>query len=143
MTGDPRIARWQREGRLYKICPEVAGGLAIPRPAAELVNGDGYRVIAGQAEVQTASGQKLTGAFLRGAHMALELARERNIGLALLKSHSPSCGNTQVYSGSFNGVRVPGSGVSAALLEQNGIQVFNENQIDALEQALALLDINN
>jgi uncharacterized protein YbbK (DUF523 family) len=31
------LARWRREGRLVSFCPEVAGGLPVPRPAAEIV----------------------------------------------------------------------------------------------------------
>ena len=31
----PILQRWSEEGRLVPICPEVAGGLSTPRPAAE------------------------------------------------------------------------------------------------------------
>src|SRR5688572_6402988 len=30
------LERWAREGRLVPFCPEVAGGLPVPRPAAEI-----------------------------------------------------------------------------------------------------------
>ena len=33
---DGILDRWRREGRLVPICPEVAGGLSVPRPAAEM-----------------------------------------------------------------------------------------------------------
>ena len=75
-----------------------------------------------------------------GAQAALKLAWDRQLKLALLKSRSPSCGNAGIYSGAFDGKRVPGVGVTTALLQQNGIQVFNETQLDALERALVLLD---
>ena len=26
------LERWQREGRLVAVCPELAGGLNVPRP---------------------------------------------------------------------------------------------------------------
>ena len=35
------LDRWLREGRVVAVCPEVAGGLPVPRPPAEIVNGAG------------------------------------------------------------------------------------------------------
>ncbi|NQD94837.1 DUF523 domain-containing protein, partial [Pseudomonas sp. CrR25] len=29
------LERWQAEGRIVALCPEVAGGLPTPRPPAE------------------------------------------------------------------------------------------------------------
>src|SRR5579859_2420663 len=52
--------------RLLPVCPEVAGGLATPRPAAEL-QPDGT--------VRTAGGDDLSDAYLRGAAHVVELAR--------------------------------------------------------------------
>ena len=31
---DDILARWQREGRIVASCPEMAGGLPVPRPIA-------------------------------------------------------------------------------------------------------------
>lgn len=33
---DSVLQRWLREGRVVPFCPEVAGGLPVPRPAAEI-----------------------------------------------------------------------------------------------------------
>ena len=49
---------------------------------------------------------------------------------------SPSCGNAQIYDGSFSATKIDGMGVTAALLAEHGVAVFNE---DELEQADALL----
>lgn len=35
VTDDP-FERWRAEGRLVSVCPEVSGGLPVPRPPAEL-----------------------------------------------------------------------------------------------------------
>ena len=134
---DHRLLRqWQQEGRLvFKVppeqqTPEVEGGLAVPRPAAEIDGGDGALVLAEYARVITADGEDLTERFLRGARAALHLARKHQIRMAILKENSPSCGSQLIYDGSFSGRKVKGSGVTTTLLENNRIKVFNEYQIE-------------
>ena len=128
---DHRLLRqWQQEGRLVPVCPEVEGGLAVPRPAAEIDGGDGALVLAEYARVITADGEDLTERFLRGARAALHLARKHQIRMAILKENSPSCGSQLIYDGSFSGRKVKGSGVTTTLLENNRIKVFNEYQIE-------------
>ena len=39
------LQRWQDEGRIVALCPEVAGGLPTPRPPAEIPGGQGGEVI--------------------------------------------------------------------------------------------------
>ncbi len=125
---------------MIKHCPEVAGGLPTPRPAAEIQGADGYQVLSGKAGVKTADGNDLSEAFVNGAETTLEHIRQHEIQLALLKSNSPSCGNEQIYNGRFNGTLVRGIGVTTALLRQYGVQVYNELQIDGLELALKKLE---
>ena len=42
---------------------------------------------------------------------------------ALLKERRPSCGSGQSYDGTFTGTLISGSGVTAELLEKNGIDI--------------------
>ncbi|MNP84345.1 hypothetical protein D3C76_1836140 [compost metagenome] len=56
--------------------------------------------------------------------------------MAILKQNSPSCGSRFIHDGSFQGVLVPGEGVTTELLRQHGIPVFGEDQLDEAEQAL-------
>ncbi len=112
-------------GCVIPICPEVAGGLAIPRPAAEIVGGDGHAVLCGQARVLTCEGDDVTDAFIAGARVALEIARRFGIKTAVMQPRSPSCGPEQVYDGSFRGHLIPGQGVAAALLTQHGVNVLS------------------
>ncbi|GHJ34021.1 hypothetical protein TPA0910_84540 [Streptomyces hygroscopicus subsp. sporocinereus] len=105
------------------FCPEVAGGLATPRRPAELVGGDGHDVLDGTARVVEDTGRDVTEAFVAGARRALAAARQAGCTEALLMPRSPSCGRGVVYDGSFAGELVPGDGVTAALLERNGIAV--------------------
>lgn len=124
------LAQWQAENRLVPFCPEVAGGLSTPRPPAEIQGGDGAAVLRGDATVETNQGRDVTAAFVSGAEQALALAKKHGVTMAILKAKSPSCGVGLIYNGAFDGTKIPGSGVTAALLEANGIQVFDENHID-------------
>lgn len=134
------LQRWQDEGRVVPLCPEVAGGLPTPRPPAEIRGGQGAQVLDGARSVLTDEGTDVTAAFLAGAEAALRLARQHGLRLAVLKARSPSCGNTHNYDGSFSGTLVEGEGVTAALLRRAGIRVFNENQLVEAAAELARLE---
>ncbi len=118
-------------GRVIAFCPEVSGGLPVPRPAAEIVGGDGVAVLAGDATVQSADGADVSRYFVAGAERALAQCRELGIRVAILTEKSPSCGSSLIYDGSHSRSTVAGAGVTAALLRRNGIEVFNQYQIDA------------
>jgi uncharacterized protein YbbK (DUF523 family) len=130
------LARWQAEGRVVALCPEVAGGLPTPRAPAEIPGGQGVDVLAGRVPVVDVTGADVTDAFVAGAQIALQLVRQHGIKVAILKANSPSCGSLETYDGSFSGVRVAGEGVTTALLRREGVQVFSELQ---LAEAAALL----
>ncbi|MEC4170099.1 DUF523 domain-containing protein [Pseudomonas sp. MS-1(2024)] len=136
-----QLARWQVEGRVIALCPEVAGGLPTPRAPAEIPGGQGVEVLAGRAPVMTVEGEDVTAAFLSGARQALALVTQHGIRIAILKANSPSCGNVQTYDGSFGGVKVEGQGVTAALLIGAGVQVFSELELEDAAKALAALDL--
>ena len=134
------LGRWQAEGRGVALCPEVAGGLGTPRPPAEIPGGQGGQVLDGLRPVLTVEGEDVSAAFRDGAEQALALVRAHGIRLAVLKARSPSCGNRENYDGSFSGVKVPGEGVTAALLRRAGVRVFNEEELVAAAAALAVLE---
>lgn len=104
------VAAFVRGHETIPVCPETAGGLPVPRPPCEIVNG----------RVMTAAGACVDAAFRRGARICLQTAKERQIDLAVLQSRSPSCGVRQIYDGTFSGRLIPGEGVFAALLRENG-----------------------
>ncbi len=134
------LIRWRDENRIVSFCPEVAGGLGVPRPPAETVGGDGYDVWNGEARVVTNGGVDVTEAFCRCAEAALEAARNAGARVAVLKARSPSCGSRRVYDGSFSKTLVDGAGVTAALLQSHGIAVFNEETLEAADRALREID---
>lgn len=131
------LQRWQAEGRGLGFCPERAGGLPVPRPAAEIQGpGGGAAVLVGAARVRTQAGADVTTAFVHGAQAALACVQAEGIRVAVLKEGSPSCGSGAVHAGRFDGQRVVGEGVTAALLRQAGVQVFSEAQWAQAEAAL-------
>lgn len=105
-----------KEHNIIPICPEQLGGLATPRPPAEILGDD----------VITKDGREVTEEFSAGAVEALKMAKLFDMSFAILKARSPSCGSGQVYDGSFNGVLVDGDGLTAKLFKENGIEVYNE-----------------
>lgn len=105
---------------LVPVCPETAGGLPTPRPAAE-IGVDG--------RVRTEAGADVTDAYARGASHALALARATGASRAVLKARSPSCGCHEIYDGTFTRSRVPGRGVTAAALLDAGIEVVSEDDL--------------
>ena len=112
--------------RLVPVCPEILGGLPTPRTPSER---QGERVV-------SKTGADVTAAYRKGAEEALRLARLFGCRKALLKERSPSCGRRQIYDGSFSGRLIPGDGVTARLLEQEGIAVFGESQLQQLLETL-------
>ncbi|MXS78449.1 DUF523 domain-containing protein [Nitrosomonas sp. JL21] len=127
---DEVLSRWGDKGLLVKVCPEVSGGLKIPRPEARIVNGNGLDVLKGMAKVLDIHGCDVTSFFIRGAEYALSIARRFNIEVAILKEKSPSCGAHNIYDGQFASHLIPGFGVTSALLKQNGVKIFSENELD-------------
>ncbi len=131
----PQLDELLKQDRVIPFCPEVAGGLPVPRDAAEIQAGDGYAVLDNLGRVITSNGKDVTDCFLQGAHQALALCQQHAIRVAILTELSPSCGSSQIYNGSFNRSRIHGVGVTTALLQRHGISVFNPSQIgDAISR---------
>ena len=125
------LKQWQQQGRLLPLCPEVAGGLPVPRPAAEIDAGDAEAVISGEGHIRRGDGEDVRAAFMAGAEKALALCLQHHIHIAILKEGSPSCGVNKVNDGSFSGTKINGQGVTARVLAKHGIAVFSEFQIVA------------
>jgi len=122
---------------LIPICPEQLGGLATPRPAAEITGGTGKDVWRGTARVLTVAGEDRTEAFKRGAREVWLLAGVLGAQAALLKARSPSCGHGEVYDGTFSGVKINGDGITAAFLLSKKLPVFSEDELAHCEKWLS------
>lgn len=139
--GHPVLARWIAQGCVVAVCPEVAGGLPVPRPAAEIEGAaGGAQVLAGEARVVDVRGDDYSAPFVAGAQCTLALAVRHGVRVALLKEGSPSCGSGYTYDGSFTRRRVPLPGVASALLCAAGIKVFGEDEIAQADAALARVE---
>ncbi len=114
-----KVARLLKKEKLLSVCPEVLGGLPIPRDQAEIKNN---RVI-------TKSNKDITSYFEKGAREVLKIAKLFDIKEAILKQRSPSCGCGQIYDGTFSGKTIKADGITAALLKENGIKVISEEDL--------------
>lgn len=101
-----------------ETCPEVEGGLSIPRLPAER-NGD---------KVLNIEGVDVTCEFQMGAEKALKKADKNNIKVALLKGKSPSCGIDTIYDGTFTKNIISGNGITADKLLLEGIDIIEVNK---------------
>ncbi|SDA77769.1 Uncharacterized conserved protein YbbK, DUF523 family [Lachnospiraceae bacterium G11] len=113
------VAEYVKGHEVIPVCPEVEGGLSVPRIPCEIVNG----------VVTNAEGLSVDKEFRRGAELCLKKALEEKVDLAILQSRSPSCGVNQIYDGTFTGKLVSGKGVFARLLEENGIETIDVEEI--------------
>lgn len=125
----PEIRDMVAKGEALPVCPEQLGGAPTPREAAEINGVSGEDVLKGNGRVITKSGLDKTDAFIKGAEEVLTLAKLVGATNAILKERSPSCGSGCIYDGTFSSRKLCGKGVTAALLEANGIKVISEEQI--------------
>ena len=114
-----KVLEYLKDKEVIPICPEIYGGLQTPRTPSEIV-GD---------KVMTKEKTDVTKEYLKGAEETLKIAKLFNVKKALLKAKSPSCGNNEIYDGSFTGIKIKGMGITARLLKENGIEILNENEI--------------
>lgn len=117
------------EGKAVLICPEELGGMSTPRVPHEIKGGAGAEVLDGKALVISRDGEDSTEKFISGAKEALEIAKDADAKLAILKAKSPSCGCGKIYDGSFKGIKIDGNGVTAELFIRNGIKVITEEEL--------------
>lgn len=110
------------------ICPEVLGGMPIPRKPAEIIDGDGFDVWTGKAVVRNIAGENVTDEFKTGTLKAYEKLKEYNVTTLILKERSPSCGSKMIYDGTFSGKRRTGVGVATAYFLKQGINVYSEEE---------------
>lgn len=125
----PLLKKYCKEGKFIPICPEQLGGMATPRPPAEIIGATGLQVLRGEALVRTKEGVDVTEFFLQGAREVEQLIELMPIKAAILKERSPSCGVRQIYDGTFANKKIEGMGVTAAVLSQQKIPLYSEEDI--------------
>ena len=114
-----RVAEFIKDKEVIVVCPEMMAGLGVPRTPIEIVDGI----------LMDRSGNNVDDVLRAAAAQALEQVRKRDIDCAILQSRSPTCGVNQVYDGSFTGKLIPGQGVFARMLLDNGYSVTDAEDI--------------
>ena len=127
---NPIFLKWKDEGRLIPFCPEVFGGLPVPRPDAQRV---GNKVI-------TKYKQDVTKEFTIGAKEALNLAKANKVAFAIMKQNSPSCGSKFIYDGTFTNTKIKGQGLTVEYLQNAGFKVFGEEDIEKAAKYLKSIE---
>ena len=110
-----KVAAYIKGKTVIPVCPEVLGGLPVPRMPCEIVSG----------VVRSEDGHSFDDEYRRGAEYALHILRREKPDIVILQSRSPSCGVKQIYDGTFTGTKIPGHGVFAALAIQEGVPVMD------------------
>ena len=101
---------------LIPVCPEILGGLGTPRSPVEIRNG----------RAVDKTGRDVQAYLERGANEP-KACQAIRLQTCLAEGKSPSCGNGKIYDGTFSGTLIDGNGITAELLEENGITVYGES----------------
>lgn len=126
----PELVEKLKDAEIIDICPEVLGGLSVPRDPAEIVDG----------EVVTNKGVSVDYEFRNGAKKALDIIKKEKVDLVVLQSRSPSCGKGKIYDGTFSSKLIDGDGIFVRLLEENSIKVLDVvDFIDSFRYLLLML----
>lgn len=123
-----QLISFLKDKEVLCVCPEVLGGLSIPRASSE---------ICGEKVINT-NGEDVSEQFYAGALKALQKTLEFQADLAILQPRSPSCGKGFIYDGTFTKRLISGNGVFVKMLLEEGIEVktceeFNK-ELDIQEQ---------
>ncbi|MBP3888252.1 MAG: DUF523 domain-containing protein [Cellulosilyticum sp.] len=123
------VMAYCKDKEVVPICPEVMGGLSIPRSPAEIIGGTAKDVLEGRAKVISKDHKDITSAFIKGAKEVLEIIKGNKVEEAILKANSPSCGKGMIYDGSFSAKLIEGNGLTAQVLLDVGIKVRTEKDL--------------
>ena len=127
---------------IIKICPELLGGLLIPREPCEIVGGTASDVIRGNAKILGLSGKNYTKQYMRGVKEVINITKKNNVKMAVLKQKSPSCGYGKVYNGEFSGKIIEGNGILAEELLKMGIDSFVQTRLAMSRSKMLSSDVS-
>ena len=109
-----KIEELIKDKTVLPICPEVFGGLSIPRdPSEEREDG----------KIYSSKGVDVTDNFKTGALNTIKFLETYNCKTVILKNGSPSCGNYS-YDGTFTHKRIDRMGLTARLLKEKGYELI-------------------
>jgi len=131
----PQLREIANLAALVPVCPEILGGLGIPRPPCHFVGGDGAALLLGKARLIDKTGMDRTSLFLRAADETRRVVELVSPAMIIFKEGSPSCGVRRV---DIEGSWQSGCGVVTAVLRDLDIAIISEE--DSLPD-LAGLDL--
>ena len=120
--GETALASLGDKYELVSVCPEVMGGLSVPRIPCERIGG----------KVMNERGEDVTAQFKTGAELTANICESQGIKKAILKEKSPSCGSGRIYDGTFSHTVIAGDGVTAERLRTLGVTLCGESEIEQL-----------
>ncbi|MEG0273709.1 MAG: DUF523 domain-containing protein [Longicatena sp.] len=115
------LMEYIKDKEYMTICPEVLGGLPIPRLSCEIVDG----------KILNTANEDCTEAFYVGARIALEQIIEYQADIVILQPRSPSCGVGHIYDGTFQGRLKDGNGIFVEMLLKEGIPAMTWEEFSA------------
>ena len=95
---------------IIPVCPEMLGGLTVPRNPVKRVKGHVFETCADKSQRKLVTGIERTKEFNLGAEKTLGIAKKNNVKRAILCKYSPSCDY---------------SGITGKLLRENNIEIIN------------------
>ena len=108
-----------KDREVIEVCPEVAAGMPVPRPAVEIYKG---RII-------RSDGSDWDTVYRKGVEVVMKTLEDEDIEYAVLQSRSPTCGVKQIYDGTFSKKRIDGQGILAEALAKKGIPLIDVEDI--------------
>ena len=116
---NPRVVEFLKGKEVISICPEIMAGMGCPRNPIEIVDG----------VLTDCHGKNVDSLIRKSVMEIMERIRDEEIQCAVLQSRSPTCGDKQVYDGTFSVKLIPGSGVFAKSLIDAGYLVIDVEDI--------------
>ena len=95
---------------IISACPEILGGLPIPRPPVKRSKGRVFTTCDDKSLRYNFTGEDITDSFVLGAKKTLKICLKNNCKTAIMCKWSPSCDIT---------------GITGKMLKENGINVIN------------------
>ena len=114
-----KLMEFLKDKEVIEVCPEVEGGLSVPRPRVEIRDGKAVNEFEQDVDAQ----------FRKGVSIVMKRIENQEIDLAVLQSRSPTCGVHQIYDGSFTGTLIDGQGFLAEELINAGYKVIDVEEL--------------
>lgn len=115
----PAVVAFAEGKDVIPVCPEMEAGYGCPRTPIEIVDGVLF----------DKNGNNVDAPMRDAIAAILQRIERQQIGCAVLKSRSPTCGVRQVYDGTFSGTLKEGMGLFAQALQEAGISVIDSEEI--------------